>query len=137
MVISAEKKLGHNTTWSIGGTSVAQVQTIRIPGEKRDDIDVTTLDSTIMDFVPSDPPEITDIELSIIWVSGLTSHEAIQTAVHSKTNSTHVIVLNSLTTVRTATFSGYTLEMIPEEIASKNPLMSRIRIRPTTVITWT
>src|SRR5690348_3298415 len=98
MTISAEKKLGHNTAFKQGATTIGQMKTIQPPGYVRDRVDVTTLDSTIADFVPGDPPEITTMTLSQIWVSGLTAHELLDTAVSAKTNDTYSIVYNGWTT---------------------------------------
>src|SRR5215510_14880395 len=122
MVIAAEKKLGHNTTFKQGATTIAQVRTIKIAGYDRDEVDVTTLDSTIMDFIPGDPPEITEVTIEYIWVNGLTSQELLQTSVQARTNDTYSIVVNSWSTARTATFTAYCTRVDPQEVASKNPM---------------
>lgn len=137
MTISAEKKLGHNTTFKQGATTIVQMQSINIPGYKRDEVDVTTLDSTIMDFIPGDPPEVTGITISGIWVGGLASQELLYTSAAAKTNDTYSIVVNSWTTSRTATFTGYCVGWEPQEVSSKDPLRIQFTIRPTSVITWT
>ena len=136
MAISAEKRLGHSTVFKQSVTTIAQIETINIPGYSRGEVDVTTLDSTIMDFIPGDPPEITEVNLSGIWVSGLTSQELLQTAVATGTNDSYSILVASWTTDRTATFSAYVTEVKSNEIASKNPMKFTARLRPTTVITW-
>lgn len=137
MTISAEKKLGHNTAFKQGATTIGYMKTIQPPGYVRDRVDVSTLDSAIADFVPGDPPEITPVQLSQIWVSGLTAHELLDTAVAAKTNDTYSIVFNGWTTVRTATFTAYTLEVKPSQVESKNPYMRDVMLSPTSVVTWT
>lgn len=136
MTISAEKKLGHNTQFKQSTTAIAQPKTIQIPGYDRGEVDVTTLDSTIMDFIVGDPPEITPVEISYIWVNGLTSQELLQTSVSAKTNDTYSIVVNSWTTARTATFTAYATSVIPEDVESKSPMMNKVRLRPTSTVTW-
>ncbi len=137
MTISAEKKLGHNTLFKQSATTIAQCNKIKIPGYDRSDVDVTTLDSTIMDFVPGDPPEITECLVEGIWVSGLTSQELIETSVRAKTNDTYSIVVNSWTTSRTFTFTAYVTRTDPQDIQSKNPMAFAYRLRPTSVVTVT
>lgn len=137
MTISFEKKLGHNTTFKQGSTTIGGMKTIQPPGYVREKVDVTTLDSSITDFVPGDPPEITEISLSGIWVSGLTAHELLDTAVSAKTNDTYSIVYNGWTTVRTGTFTAYCISVVPSQIESKNPYMRDITLVPTSVVTWT
>lgn len=137
MTISAEKKLGHNTQLKQGATTIAQVLSVKMPGYDRDEVEVTTLDSTIMDFIPGDPPEITEIIAELIWVSGLTSHELFTTSVTGKTNDAYSIVVQSWTTSRTFAFSAYCTRTDPQEVASKNPMRLSVRLRPTTVVTVT
>ena len=137
MTISAEKKLGHGTTFKQSSTTIAQTKTITPPGTKRDPIDVTTLDSTITDFIPSDPKEITQLKVSGVWVGGLTSQELLQSSVDSKSNDTYSVVISSWTTNRTGTFTAYCLEYQPGDIESKSPLTFNATLQPTSVVTWT
>jgi len=137
MTISAEKKLGHNTAFKQGITTIAQIKSINIPGYSRGEVDVTTLDSTIMDFVPGNPPEITEVNLSAIWVEGLASQELLQTSARAGTNDTYSIVVQSWTTNKTATFTAYVTDFKPSDIQSKDPMMFTARLRPTSDITWT
>ena len=136
MAITAEKKLGHNTTFKQGATTIGQMKTIQPLGYTREKIDVTTLDSTITDFIPGDPPELSEITLSQIWVSGLTAHELLDTAVSAKTNDTYSIVFNGWSTVRTATFTAYVMSVVPSQIESKNPYMRDVTLVPTSTVTW-
>lgn len=136
MAITAEKKLGHNTAFKQGSTTIGMMKTIQPPGYDRGEVDVTTLDSTIMDFIPGDPPEITQITLNHIWVSGLTAQELLDTAVAARTNDTYSIVFNGWSTVRTATFTAYTISVKPDSVESKNPYMRTVVLRPTSVVTW-
>lgn len=136
MTISAEKKLGHNTLFKQSTTAIAQVKTIKPPGTKRDDINVTTLDSTIEDFIPGDPKEVTPSNVSGIWVGGLASQELLQTSCDSSSDDTYSIVVQSWTTNRTGTFTAYCLEYDPQEISSKEALAFNATFRPTSVVTW-
>ena len=137
MTISAEKKLGHNTLFKQSTTAIAQIQRIKPAGYNRGDVDVTTLDSTIMDFIPGDPPEITEVEVEGVWVNGLSSQELLQTAVAAMTNDTYSVVIQSWTTDRTGTFTAYVTNVQPADIQSKNPLMFTATLRPTSTVTWT
>lgn len=136
MTISAEKKLGHNTTFKQGSTTIAQVKRIKIPGYDRGEVEVTTLDSTIAEFEPGDPPEVKQGEVDYIWVGGLTSQELLQTSVQAKTNDTYSIVVNAWSTVRTATFTAKMISVNPADVESKNPMTNNAVLRPTSVITW-
>lgn len=136
MTISAEKKLGHATVLKQSTTAIAQIRRIKPPGYDRDEVDVTTLDSTIMDFIPGDPPEITELTLDAIWVNGLASQELLQTAVAARTNDSYSIVISSWTTSRTGTFTAYVTRVDPQDIQSKDPLMFSARLRPTSTVTW-
>ena len=136
MTISFEKKLGHNTTFKQGSTTIGGAKTIQPPGYSRDKVDVTTLDSSIADFLPGDPPEIGEVTVSGIWVSGLTAHELLDASVSGKTNDTYSIVYNGWTTVRTATFTAYCINVTPAQIESKNPYMRDITLVPTSTVTW-
>ncbi len=137
MTISAEKKLGHNTVFKQSTTAIAQCTRIKIPGYDHGEVEVTTLDSTIKDFIPEDPVEITECTVDGIWVSGLASQELLQTAVTAKTNDTYNIVVSSWTTSRTFTFTGYVTMTDPQDVQSKNPMSISFRIRPTSVVTVT
>lgn len=136
MAITAEKRLGHNTAFKQGATTIGLMKTIQPPGYDRGEVEVTTLDSTIMDFIPGNPPEITQITLNHIWVSGLTAQELLDTAVSAGTNDTYSIVYNSWTTVRTATFTAYCISVVPDSVESKNPYMRVVTLRPTSIVTW-
>jgi hypothetical protein len=137
MTISAEKKIGHNTAFKQGATTIQQCTRIKIPGYDRGEVDVTSLDSTIQDFVVGDPPEITECTVDLIWVSGLTSQELIETSVRAKTNDTYSIVVSSWSTSRTFTFTAYATRTDPQDIQSKNPMAVQYRLRPTSVVTVT
>lgn len=137
MTISFEKKLGHNTTFKQGATTIGGSKTIQPPGYSREKVNVTALDSSIEDFVLSDPPEIGEVTISGFWVSGLTAHELLDTSVSAKTNDTYSIVYNGWTTVRTATFTAYCASVVPSQIESKNPYMRDITLVPTSTVTWT
>lgn len=136
MTISAEKRLGHNTAFKQGATTIGLMKNIKPPGYDRGEVDVTTLDSSIQDFIPGDPPEVTEVLLSGIWVQGLTAQELLETSATSKSNDTYSIVFNGWSTVRTATFTAYVTKTDPSQVESKNPYMKDIRLRPTSTITW-
>lgn len=136
MTISFEKKLGHNSVFKQGSTTIGGFKTIQPPGYDRERVDVTTLDSTIADFIPGDPPEITPVTLNGIWVSGLTAHELLDTAVSAKTNDTYSIVYSGWTTVRTATFTAYCINVTPDGIESKSPYSRAVTLSPTSAVTW-
>lgn len=137
MAISAEKKLGHSTIFKQASTTIAQLTRIKPPGYDRGEVEVTDLASTIAEFIPGDPPEITEALVDGIWVGGLASQELLQTAAAAKTNDTYSVVISSWTTSRTGTFTAYVTMVDPNEIQSKNPLAFSARLRPTSVVTWT
>jgi hypothetical protein len=137
MTISAEKKLGHNTTFKQGATTIQQCTRIKIPGYDRGEVDVTSLDSTIQDFVVGDPPEITECTVDLIWVSGLTSQELIETSVRAKTT----------TPIRLSFRAGQRAARSPSRPTRRGPTRktfnprtrwrSQYRLRPTSVVTVT
>jgi hypothetical protein len=137
MTISAEKKLGHGSVLKQTATPIAQLKKIQIPGYDRGEVDATTLDSTIQDFLPGDPPEITPIDIDAIWVGGLASQELIETSVRAKTNDTYVAIVSGWSTARTFTFTGYVTMTKPADVVSKDPMGVSYRIRPTSVVTQT
>jgi hypothetical protein len=137
MTISAEKKLGHNTLFKQSTTPIVQCTRIKIPGYNHGEVEVTTLDSTIKDFIPEDPPEITECTVDGIWVSGLASQELAANVGRSEVERHLFIVVQSWTTSRTFTFTGYVTMTDPQDIQSKNPMSISFRIRPTSVVTVT
>ena len=71
MAIAQEKKVAHGITLTLGAVTIGQIIDITPPTLSiSTDVDVTTLDSTFEQFLPSRPYNVGEITLNIIWTPG-------------------------------------------------------------------
>ena len=127
------KHIGHGTTLSIGGTPIAQVKTVTPPGISREEVDTTTLDSTVEDSLPSDPRNMGELQLHLVWHPGDTNHELLDTAFNARTISVYVLTYPS-SVGKADTFSGYIKSLTPTALEGKNHLGRDVVIKLTTAI---
>lgn len=137
MTVAQEKKTGQGTTYSYAGSLVGQVKSITLGGTAVEKVDVTDLDSTIKAYIAGKPKEVKEDMIEFFWTPGATADETIDTALQAYTVGAHVVVFNSLTTVKTATWSGFFTDFTPAPLSGKDGITRTVTICPTTVKTWT
>lgn len=130
----ATKKIGHGTVLKQGATTLSQIRNITPPVKSREEVPATTLDSTVEETLPSDPPAVGEIQFEQIWESGDTNHELLDTALGSKSIDEYSIVLNGVN--RTGTFDAWVKSIAPAQIDGKNCYARTVVMKLTTDIDW-
>lgn len=137
MAVAQEKKTGQGTTYSYAAAVVGQVKTITLGGTAVSKVDVTDLDSTIVAYIAGKPKEVKETTIEFFWTPGADKDETIDTALQAYTVGTHVVVFASLTTSKTATWSGFFTDFTPAALSGKEGITRTVTICPTSVIAWT
>ena len=136
MAIAQEKKVAHGITLTLGAVTIGQIIDITPPTLSiSTDVDVTTLDSTFEQFLPSRPYNVGEITLNIIWTPGGDVDEALDTALIAYTSTAAVITFANLTTSKTWTASGYYKSIGPPALNGKTVMNRAITLKLTTAIT--
>lgn len=129
-----DKTIGHGTTFSFGGTTIARIRSITPPTKSREDVEATTLDSTIVDYHPSDPPDMGEVMLDLVWKPGETNDEILDTAFAAKTNGACVIGYPASVGVDDA-FTAYVKTLAPAVVESKTIISRQVTLKLTSAIT--
>lgn len=138
------KHIGHGTTINIDpaspiGTSytlLAQVKSVTPPPPSREEVDTTTLDSTVEDSLPSDPRNMGEVQLHLVWHPGDTNHEILDTAMNSRTNAAWKLTYPTSVAFKDV-FSGYVKSLTPTALEGKNHIGRDVVIKLTSAITRT
>jgi hypothetical protein len=131
-----DKTAGYGTTVKLGSDTIARVRSITPATLTRDDVEATTLDSTVEDFLAGDPPNVGELLLDLVWKPGATNDELLETAFAGKTNGSWTIVWPSSIN-KTDAFTGYINQLAPAVVESKTVISRQVKIRLTSAITRT
>ena len=115
-------------------TQLANVLKITPPPATRDDVDMTTLESELMEFEPSDPPDFGELSCEIHWHPGQANSDIPDTLFAARTKCNWKIVFPFSTPVN-KTFQGWVKSLTPADLASKEAIRRTIVIRLTSAIT--
>lgn len=133
--MALQKRIGHGATLSQGATAIGQLRNITLPAFSRDEVDTTTLDSTVGETLPADPENVGEVSFEMLWTSGDSAHELLDTDFAARTVSSYSISV-PLSTPRVATFSAWVKSMTPAPLDSKSPIMRTVVLKLTTIISW-
>lgn len=138
MAITQEKKIGQGVTWTWATTTIGQVKTMTPPALTiPSDVDVTDLDDTFINYLPSRPYEVGDFQIEYFSTPGADIDAAFDTAIKAYTVGAVTIVYANLTTSKTWSFSGYIKSLSPGAFDGKTAVSRTITIKPTTAVTET
>lgn len=136
MAIAQEKKIAHGITWSWNAGAVSQIIDITPPSLTiPTDVDATTLDSTIEQFLASRPYNTGELGLNYVWTPGADVDEILDAALAAYTIAANVITYANLTSSKTWTFSGYIKSLAPPALNGKTVMNRAVVIKLTTAIT--
>lgn len=137
--MAQSKNIGHGCSVARvtgGPTTLGQVRSITPPAFSREDVNATTLDSTVAYNLPSDPEDPGELTIEMLWTSGDTNDELLDTDFAARTIASWKVVYPSPIT-RTATFDAWVKSLSPGVLVSNDVIMRTVTFRLTTVITWT
>ena len=135
------KDVGKGTILQIdlaGGTSytaIAQIKMIQLPESSMGDVDVTCLDSTIVEYIPDELIEHGTLNFDIEWDPDLAGHQQIYTNLGTLGVKFQVVPPGNSGT-NTCTFTGYFNKFAPSAIEPKNSLRASANVRPTSALTF-
>lgn len=135
-----DKDIGHLAILAVDHDSDAtftvctQIKNIQPPEPSREDVDVTTLDDTVVKTLPSDPPDYGELSFDQVWHPGDTVHEHVETLFGARTICPWRITY-PFSTAKTDTFSGWVKKISPMKLESKEAIKRTVTIRLTTEIT--
>lgn len=115
-------------------TELGSIVKITPPAKTRDDVDMTTLDSDLMEYDPSDPPDVGELSVEIHWHPGQTNSEILDDLFDAKTKVNWKIVYPFATPVNHV-FEGWVKSLTPADLASKESIRRTAVIRLTSPIT--
>lgn len=133
----AEKKIGATTLLKQGATTLSQIIGFDPPHETREEVEATTLDSTVRETLPGEPRDTGELAFTQAWTPGDTNHQLLDTAMANKTIDAYSIVWQSLTVVKTDSFSAWVKELGGESVSPKGLITRRVVMKLTTAITRT
>jgi hypothetical protein len=134
------KKIGHGSQLWVDEasdttyTQLSNVVKITPPPAARDDVDMTTLESTLQEFDPSDPPNWGELSFEIMWHPSQANSDIPDTLFAAKTAVNWKIVFPFSTAVNKV-FSGWVKSLTPADLSSKDPIKRTIVVRLTSAIT--
>lgn len=136
--MAQSKNIGHGCTFArvtAGPTTIGQVRSITPPTFSREDVNATTLDDVVQYNLPSDPEDPGEVTIEMLWTSGETNDELLDTDFGARTIASWKIVYPSPIS-RTATFSAWVKSLSPGQLVSNDVIMRTATFRLTSAITW-
>jgi hypothetical protein len=135
--MAQSKNIAHGiVTLARSGTAITFVRSIQPPSFTREEVDATTLDSTVAYHIPGDPEDPGEVTIEMVWTPGDTNDELFDTDFNAETITSWTITYGSPIT-RVATFSGWVKSLSPAQYESRTLITRTIVLRLTTAITWT
>lgn len=131
----AEKKIGATCSLKQGSTTLSQIISFDPPHETREEVEATTLDSTVRETLPAEPRDTGELSFVQAWTPGDTNHQLLDTAMASRTTDAYSIVWASLTVSKTDSFSAWVKELGGEQVTPKGLITRRVVLKLTTAIT--
>ena len=128
MAYSNHYKLGNGATVSIAGTLYEDAESIGIPNNRVDLVDITNLGSTRKEFAVSDMPDSDEIE--IVIPNGSQGLPTLATS--SSSAVTVIIVLPKIS--NTLAFTGHVTNVARQEATVDGRLLATVTIKPVSVI---
>lgn len=98
-----------------GPTTMGQCRLIQPPEQSREKVDVTTLDSTITEYIPSDPEDMGELTAEFLWTDGETNDELLDTDFNARTTASWRISI-PLSVARTWTFDAWIMRLSPHTL---------------------
>ena len=124
---------------TLSHTAIGEIVNIELPAQTCDDIDVTDLDSTIVEYLPSDVDDMGEVSFTQLWHAGDTVHEHIDTAFanRSTANTYQWQIVYPYSTPVTDQFTGYVKSKGGESAGPRDSIKRRVTIKLTSAITRT
>ena len=132
------KRTGHGATLKVDDdsngsfTTIGDVKQIGGPKIMREKINATTLDSTLVIYIPGDPKEIGDVPFVICYDPNSTTHQTIRSLIDANTTCPWQLVMANYSTTKTWAFSGFVQNFEVGEMTSNSLVEATITITPTT-----
>jgi hypothetical protein len=135
--MAQSKNIAHGiVTLARSGTAITFVRSIQPPSFTREEVDATTLDSTVAYHIPGDPEDPGEVTIEMVWTAGDTNDELFDADFSAETITSWTITYASPIT-RVATFSAWVKSLSPAQYESRSLITRTIVLRLTTAITWT
>jgi len=120
-------------------TTIGEIMNLSPPTQSREDIDVTTTDSTGDAFLPS-IPNYGELSFDQVWEPNDTNHELIDTAFSNAATTTAYewqIVYPVVAAAVTDEFTGYVKSIGPQTMGPKDSIKRTVVVTLTSGITRT
>ena len=136
----ATKKAGHGAKVYVDHdedltyTKIDNVVKITPPTPTRDEVDMTVLESTVMEPDPADPPDMGEFSFDFNWHPTDTNHELLDTLFNSGAKVPWRVEFPFATPV-TDTFTGWVKNLTPGDLESKTAIRRTCTVRVTSAIT--
>lgn len=139
--MTAVKRTGHKTLINVDATDLGFVKSIKPAGKSRGKVEVTDVDSEIVDYIDEDVYEMGEIEVDFYHHPGQGT-EAVLSAIFDDEDPDArevevIIKYRKFNPYVVDTFNARILSISPEAAESKTALMSKATLQPTTKITRT
>lgn len=136
--MAQSKNTGHGVVLSRvtgGPTAIGQVASITAPAHTREDVDVSDLDGTVMEFIPSEPYDPGEVTIDMLWTSGETNDQLLDTDFEAATIASWKFVIPAPIS-RTATFDAWIKSLTPATFNGREGVRRTIVFRLNSAITW-
>jgi hypothetical protein len=113
--MAQQKRITHGATVirvTGGPTTMGQCRLIQPPEQSREKVEVTTLDSAIMEYIPSDPEDMGELSAEFLWTDGETNDEIFDTDFNARTTASWRVTFPT-STPRTWTFDAWIMRLSP------------------------
>lgn len=133
------KKLGHKGIVKVDGTAIGCIRGFTPAEKSRDEVDVTCLGDSIMEYLDADPPDQGMFKLDVVWEPGDTNSQLLDTlfddADADDREAAFTIEWAMFTPLVTDAFSARILKITPSEVKQKEVIARTVELRLTTAIT--